>query len=94
MMPGDSLTLTFDVTNTGARKGDEIVQVYLHDRESSITVYDKMLRGFERVRDIAPGETRTVRITLPAEAFRMLGCRPDLRLDRSGQGRGGPDPGR
>ena len=31
-----------------------------------------MLRGFERVRDIAPGETRTVRITLPAEAFRML----------------------
>ena len=72
IMPGDSLTLAFDLTNTGSRKGDEIVQVYLHDRESSITVYDKMLRGFERVRDIAPGETRTVRITLPAEAFRML----------------------
>ena len=75
LMPGDSLTVSFDLRNVGDRTGDEIVQVYLHDRESSITVYDKMLRGFERVRNIAPGETRKVSITLPAEAFKMLDAR-------------------
>ena len=71
IMPGESVDLSFDITNTGKMKGDEIAQIYLHDRESSITVYDKLLRGFERV-TLEPGETRTVNITLPAEAFQML----------------------
>ena len=71
IMPGEALDISFNITNTGKMKGDEIAQIYLHDRESSITVYDKLLRGFERV-SLEPGETKTVRITLPAEAFEML----------------------
>ena len=52
-------------------KGDEIAQIYLHDYESSITVYDKLLRGFERI-TLEPGETKTVTIKLPSDAFKML----------------------
>ena len=69
--PGESVEVAVDVTNTGSRDGDEVVQLYLHDRVSSITVYEKMLRGFERVH-LKAGETRTVRFTLGPEAFLVL----------------------
>ncbi len=51
------------VTNTGKRKGDEIVQLYIHDQYSSVTTYTKVLRGFERV-TLEPGETKTVTFRL------------------------------
>ena len=69
--PGESVEVSVDVTNTGDRAGDEIVQLYLHDRVSSITVYEKLLRGFERV-SLEPGETKTVKFTLGPEAFKIL----------------------
>ncbi len=71
ILPGEDLDVSFTLTNTGGYKGDEIVQVYLHDEESSITVYDKMLRGFERV-SLEPGESKEVTIHLPASSFEML----------------------
>lgn len=62
-----NITVTFDVKNTGARAGDEVVQLYTHDMVSSVTTYEKTLRGFERVH-LAPGETKTVSFTLtPAD---------------------------
>jgi len=67
----DSLTLSFKVKNTGSMAGDEIPQLYLHDRLSSITVYEKLLRGFERI-SLQPGETKTVTMTLLPEAFSLL----------------------
>ena len=71
IVPGQSVEVSVDVTNTGSRKGDEVVQLYLHDRVSSITVYEKMLRGFERV-TLEPGETKTVKFVLGPEAFALL----------------------
>ena len=71
MLPGDSLTVGFTLTNTGKMKGDEIVQLYLHDPVSSITVYERMLRGFERV-TLEPGESKKVTFTLGPDAFTML----------------------
>lgn len=71
IMPSDSVTVSFSITNTGSLAGDEIPQLYIHDVESSITVYELMLRGFERVH-LEPGETRTVTMTLGPEAFTML----------------------
>ncbi len=52
-----------DVKNTGAREGAEIVQLYIHDLVSSVTTYEKVLRGFERVH-LKPGEARTVAFAL------------------------------
>ena len=63
-------TVTVDVTNTGARAGDEVVQLYVHGRVASVTRPVKELRGFERV-SLAPGEKKTVRFTLGPEALRF-----------------------
>lgn len=58
-----TITVTCDVTNTGSRAGDDVVQLYLRDDYSSVTTYDKALRGFARV-SLAPGETKPVSFTL------------------------------
>ncbi len=52
-----------DVTNTGAKKGDEVAQMYVRDRVSSITRPVMELKGFERV-TLKPGETKTVQFKL------------------------------
>lgn len=61
------VTVNVDVQNTGARAGAEVVQLYTRDLVSSVTTYEKNLRGFARV-TLAPGETKTVTFTLtPAD---------------------------
>jgi beta-glucosidase len=57
------VTVTCDVTNTGNCLGDEVVQLYLNDVFSSVITYEKVLRGFERIR-LQPGETQTVTFSL------------------------------
>lgn len=60
------LTVSVDVTNTGKRAGDEVVQLYVHDVEASVKRPIKELRGFERI-SLEPGQTKTVIVSLPAE---------------------------
>lgn len=69
--PTETIEVSFDVTNTGDREGDEIVQLYIHDRLSSITVYEKQLRGFERVH-LNAGETRRITMIVTPAALSML----------------------
>ncbi len=64
----DGVTVSVDVTNTGAVAGKEIVQVYVHDRKSSLVRPVKELKGFAKV-ELQPGETRTVQVTLDFRAF-------------------------
>jgi beta-glucosidase len=52
-----------DVTNTGGRAGDEVVQLYIHDPVATISQPVRRLRGFERV-TLAPGEMKTVAFRL------------------------------
>jgi beta-glucosidase len=58
-----NVTVSFDLKNTGAREGDEVVQLYTRDLVSSVTTYEKNLRGFERVH-LKPGESEKVAFTL------------------------------
>lgn len=58
-----SVTLTCRVRNTGSREGDEVIQLYLRDDVSSVTTYEKVLRGFERIH-LQPGEERLLTFTL------------------------------
>lgn len=60
-----------DVKNTSDRKGDEIIQLYISDKESSVTTYDSQLRGFERV-DLNPGVTKTVTFNIKPQDLELL----------------------
>ena len=46
---GDAYDVTVKVTNTGSRAGDEVVQLYTHQRSSRVNQPVKQLRGFTRV---------------------------------------------
>lgn len=64
--------VTVDVANTGTRAGDEVAQLYIRDRVSSVTRPVKELRGFERV-TLAAGEKKSVAFTLGPEALGLIG---------------------
>ncbi len=66
---GDTLTASVDVTNTGAVTGDEVVQLYLHQRYGTAARPVRELKGFVRI-TLAPGETRTVEIELGPDELR------------------------
>lgn len=61
--PSGNITVTATIKNTGNRKGDEVVQLYIRDEYSSVTTYTKVLRGFERI-TLEPGESKEVSFTL------------------------------
>ncbi|WP_320194516.1 glycoside hydrolase family 3 C-terminal domain-containing protein [Agrobacterium rosae] len=58
VMGEDGITVTVDVTNTGARKGSEIVQLYVRSLNSSVSRPEKELRAFAKL-ELAAGETAT-----------------------------------
>ena len=68
---GGPPTVRCTVKNTGARAGDEVVQLYVRDVLASVARPVMELKGFQRVA-LAPGESRTV--TLHARAGRSCGC--------------------
>ena len=57
------LAATFKVTNTGTRKGDEVVQLYVRHGLSSVVQPERQLKAFKRI-TLEPGETRTVTLHL------------------------------
>ena len=64
---GDGVTVTVDVTNTGARAGTEVAQLYVRDDAATVTRPVRELRGFRRV-TLQPGQTQTLRFELrPAD---------------------------
>lgn len=63
--------VTVNVTNTGKREGQEIVQLYLRDRVSSVTRPIKELKDFSRI-TLAPDETKTVRFNVTPEKLSMI----------------------
>jgi beta-glucosidase len=69
-LQGD-IQVSVDVTNTGQRTGDDVVQLYLKQEISDVTTYEYDLRGFERV-PMQPGETKTVHFTLHPDDLAIL----------------------
>ncbi|KQM56770.1 beta-glucosidase [Sphingomonas sp. Leaf208] len=67
-----ALTVTAIVTNTGAQAGDEVVQLYIHDRVASRTRPVRELKGFTRV-SLAPGASKRVTLTLKREDLHFWG---------------------
>jgi beta-glucosidase len=69
--PQGRTSVSVDVTNSGAVRGDEVVQLYIRDDVSSVTRPVKELRGFRRI-TLNPNETKTVEFTLGPEELSFL----------------------
>jgi beta-glucosidase len=63
-----TITVSVDVTNTGSRAGDAVVQMYVKHLGSKVARAREELKGFKRV-NIQPGETKTVEIPLKASSL-------------------------
>ena len=66
IMPNEICQVHVDVTNTGKYAGDEIVQMYIHDKYSSVTRPVKELKDFCKVH-LNPGETKNVKLSITPE---------------------------
>jgi beta-glucosidase len=60
---GGDVEVSCDIKNTGSRKGDEVVQLYINDEISSTSRPVKELKGYEKI-SLEPRETKTVRMKL------------------------------
>ena len=61
--PDEALTVSVDVTNTGEREADEVVQLYIHQRYGSASRPVRELKGFQRI-SLGAGESRALQFTL------------------------------
>ena len=68
MLDTDTLTVEVDVTNVGSIPGKEVVQLYMAPPKADVIRPVRELKGFEKV-SLAPGETKTVRMTLDQRSF-------------------------
>jgi beta-glucosidase len=66
-----------DVLNTGGREGDEVPQLYIHQRVSPVTQAVMQLKGFRRI-SLKPGEKKTVEFKLTPDLLSIL----DLNMRR------------
>ena len=66
--PDGTVRVSVAIRNTGKRTGDEVVQLYIRDKVSSVTRPVKELKAFRRL-TLQPGEARTVQLTLDHHAF-------------------------
>jgi beta-glucosidase len=71
-----SARVAVDVANTGSRAGDEVVQLYIHDDEASVTRPVIELKRFQRVM-LRPGERRTITFELTPDDLALWN--PDMK---------------
>lgn len=63
LAPDGSVTASVDITNTGKRAGEEVVELYIHDLHPQIDKPVRELKGFAKVA-LQPGETKTIQFTI------------------------------
>ncbi len=66
--------VTVTVKNTGERTGDEVVQIYVEDCESTVVTPKVLLKAFKRI-TLEPGEEKTVEFSLDYSAFRLMNAK-------------------
>jgi len=74
---GGTTTVSVDISNSGDREGDEVPQLYIHERVSPVTQPVMQLKGFRRI-SLKPGEKKTVQFKLTPDVLSIL----DLDMHR------------
>ncbi len=80
----NNIVISATITNTGSRKGAEVVQLYLHDESASVERPLKELKGFNRV-ELAPGESNIVTFTLTPRDLSFWDINTNNWLAETGQ---------
>jgi len=78
--PGEVLTVHVEVTNTGPRRGKEIVQLFVQDEVRSVTPPVRQLKRFTKI-DLDAGEVQTVTFTLATEDLMFIGADSEPTLE-------------
>ena len=68
---GEPMEVSVRVKNTGSLAGDEVVQLYVSNKDASVPVPIRSLKGFDRIH-LLPGESKTVSFTIDPEAFSVI----------------------
>ena len=68
LSPDGELTASVDITNTGKRAGEEVVELYVHDPKPQIDKPVRELKGFSKIA-LQPGETKTVQFAIQPKAL-------------------------
>ena len=71
MKENGKLTVSVDVTNTGAVAGKEVIQLYIGDNEASVARPVKELKGFRKI-DLKPGQKQTVTFEIDSEMLKFF----------------------
>jgi len=79
--PGDVVSISFTLVNTGDREGDEVAQLYIRKPVASVTRPVKELKGFIRV-TLKPGEKRRITFKLPTEQLAFYNREMKLVIER------------
>jgi beta-glucosidase len=77
---GEALEFEFTLANSGQRAGEEVVQVYLSDLETTVPAPLNSLAGFRRVK-LTKGQTKTLSLSIPAERMLLVGDDGKSRLE-------------
>jgi beta-glucosidase len=73
---GESTAVLVDVRNAGERPGDEVVQMYVRDRVSSVTRPVRELKGFRKIH-LGPGESATVSLPIGPDELSFTNIRKE-----------------
>ena len=74
----DHVELTFQIKNTGSMKADEIAQIYLSPKDSTLQIRPIQLQGFARI-SLEPGQTKTVTTQIALDQFGFYSHDNDVR---------------
>jgi beta-glucosidase len=77
---GEALEFEFTLANTGQRAGEEVVQVYLTDLETSVPAPLHSLAGFRRV-ELGQGQAETLSFSIPPERMLLVGDDGQFKLE-------------
>jgi beta-glucosidase len=77
---GGELRCSLNVTNTGSRAGTEVVQLYIEDTATGVTLPAQQLAGFARV-DLEPGQSRTVSFVVPMSLLAYTGVSGEVVIE-------------